>query len=171
MSAAGPVRAAATSRDDWRTPPELFEPLRREFGFDLDAAANATNWLAHGAAYLGPGSAICEDALAWDEKSLAFRAIWCNPPYGALLPWVEAFGRWREAGHLVVALLPANTDTAWFARVFATAHEIRLLSKRVSFIRADGMRGSNTGGSIVAVWRPGPLPPMPLVWTWDWRRG
>lgn len=43
MSAAGPARRAAVTRDDWETPPDLFERLNAEFEFTLDAAANAEN--------------------------------------------------------------------------------------------------------------------------------
>lgn len=40
MSAAGPARRAAVTRDDWETPPDLFERLNAEFEFTLDAAAH-----------------------------------------------------------------------------------------------------------------------------------
>lgn len=43
MAAQGPIRAAASTRDDWETPWPLFNELNREFRFTLDAAAACHN--------------------------------------------------------------------------------------------------------------------------------
>lgn len=50
---------------DWRTPDACFQALHAEFGFDMDAAANAVS--SHcGPHFFGPGSGIATNALAWD---------------------------------------------------------------------------------------------------------
>ena len=177
MSAPGPTRAAKKTRDDWETPPALFDALNREFRFTLDAAANADN-------------RKCERYLTEEEDALEVdifdQVVWCNPPYGrGLKEWVVAFADWSLAGSTVVALLPANTDTEWFKIVWFWSHEIRFLAGRVNFV---GSSSGNTGGSMVVVFRPQPpqirlvskgesagfvvsnyVPPR--VSLWDWRAG
>lgn len=160
MSAAGPARRAAVTRDDWETPPDLFERLNAEFEFTLDAAANAENRKC--VRYLGPGSPLINDALA----CLGFgpgERIWCNPPYGLLGPWVRAFATWARAGALVVALLPNATDTRWFWEAAWTATEIRLVGGRIQFV---GTTSRNPSGSIVAIWTPCMPPSGAHICTW-----
>jgi hypothetical protein len=68
----------------------------------------------------------------------------------------------------VGALLPANTDTRWFRWVVETCNELRLLYGRVNF---DGSTSGNTGGSMVAIWRPErPRQGGPRWCLWDWRK-
>ena len=145
MSAPGPNRARAlSSRTDWSTPDHVFMALHNEFRFDIDGAASAEN--AKCATWLGPGG-IEEDAFDF----VAFGdTIFVNPPYGNLMPWVELFKRWADAGATVVALLPANTDTKWFESVWLFADEIRFVKGRIQFV---GTTSSNPGGSMVVVYR------------------
>lgn len=64
-------------KDRWQTPIEVFAALDAEFGFYLDAAADHGNALC--ARYLTES----DDALNSEWES--YGAIWCNPPYSALL--------------------------------------------------------------------------------------
>lgn len=168
MSAPGPTRAATTTRDDWETPPALFAPLDREFRFTLDAAASPEN-AKMGQYLMGPCASLssCECGLCADWER---QCVWCNPPYGGgLLLWCEKFAKASERGAIVVALLPANTDTAWFARVFQHAAELRFLRGRVNFV---GSTSGNTGGNVVAIYRPRPKGlrvAWPVISLWDWR--
>ena len=161
------------TRDDWETPPELFAFVNDEVGFfTLDAAANADN--AKCARFAsGPCVApeLCRCGLCcwWGKER-----VWCNPPYGrGLIDWVRKFA--KGEADFAVMLLPANTDTAWFAELWQASHEIWFLTGRVNFV---GSRGGNTGGSVLAMrsnhlqrrradprvelvtWR---TPPLPLV--------
>lgn len=148
MSAPGMVRAATKSRDDWETPAHVFEALHREFRFDIDGAANGAN--AKLPTWLGPGG-IEEDAFRFLPFSLPFGdTIFVNPPYGDLMPWVTLFKQWADVGATVVALLPANTDTRWFERLWVFADEIRFVKGRIQFV---GTTSSNPGGSMVVVYR------------------
>ncbi len=163
MSAIGPVRAAVNSKSDWATPWPLFNLLDREFRFTLDAAASEINHK-------------CERYLSWLENALDAdifdETVFVNPPYGAgLARWIEAFGRWARNGCTVVALLPANTDTAWWHLLWLSCDEIRFLYRRVQFV---GGGNSNTGGSAVVVWRPrvagyDRIHYGPQVGLWDWK--
>ena len=163
MSARGPERATASPRTDWVTPQPLFDLLDREFRFTLDAAASDANHK-------------CERYLTEAENALAAlpfgEVIWLNPPYGRLGEWVQRVRDWSIAGNTVVVLLPANTDTGWFSSVWYAADEIRFMYRRVQFV---GGGNSNTGGSMVAVYRPHPrghgtwTGTPPRVSLWDWR--
>lgn len=161
MSAIGPKRALKeNSKADWQTPPELFAWLDGIFDFMLDAAASEENNLS--AYYIDEEMdalgcrewAEANNTYVWNYKCGAF----CNPPYGNLMPWVERFSLECSRGWLVVALLPANTDTRWFAHCWETAAEIWFLTPRVSFITDGKPVKGNTGGSMIVVWRPDRLP-------------
>ena len=56
---------------------------------------------------------------------------WCNPPYG------REIGKWvrkaAESKALVVMLLPARTDTAWFHDFIYHKAEIRFIRGRLKF--------------------------------------
>jgi site-specific DNA-methyltransferase (adenine-specific) len=169
MSAPGPVRSAVTTRDNWETPASLFEPLDREFRFTLDAAASPENAKA-GTFLAGPCSFTegCRCGLCADWLR---QVVWINPPYGGgLLLWCEKFANAVKRSATVVALLPSNTDTAWFAHVFEHAAELRFLTGRVNFV---GSTSGNTGGNVVAIYRPtvkGLRTGWPVMTLWDWRK-
>ena len=60
----------------WQTPPEIFDPLMREFNFDLDAAADE---------FTKRTSKFVINALSTDEWN--GERIWMNPPYGRKLDY------------------------------------------------------------------------------------
>jgi phage N-6-adenine-methyltransferase len=141
-----------------------------EFRFTLDAAAS-------------PDNALCERYYTAEDDALTQEpegeVIWCNPPYGHLDPWIEWFTRRALVSRCtVVALLPSGTDTDWFAYAWWACHELRLVHRRIRFLRPDGTPGqANTTGSVIVVWRPGIMrdwapdsarmnlvPPRVLMW-------
>tara|TARA_R110001583_G_scaffold44829_16_gene141880 strand:- start:1612 stop:2094 length:483 start_codon:yes stop_codon:yes gene_type:complete len=129
----------------WRTPRQLFDLLDDEFHFDLDAAASATN-------------ALCDryfteqdDALAQDW--LSSQSVWCNPPYGRdLHRWMaKAYAESRK-GPTVVMLVMACTETKWWREYAWRADEIRLIQRRVKFLRSSGKSaGPAPKGSAVII--------------------
>ncbi|TPG62584.1 phage N-6-adenine-methyltransferase [Ewingella americana] len=138
-------------KDRWQTPVDVFTALDLEFGFYLDAAADHQNALC--ARYLTEA----DDALTAEWES--YGAIWCNPPYSAITPWVEqAAAQCRIQNQPVVMLLPADTSTGWFSLALTTADEIRFITDgRLSFINAGtGKPGKNgnSKGSMLVIWRP-----------------
>lgn len=81
-----------------------------------------------------------------------------NPPYGRNIgKWVKKARESAELnGCLVVALLPARTDTAWFMDVMK-ASEIRFIRGRLKF--GDG-KNTAPFPSLIAIWG---LPKMPII--------
>jgi site-specific DNA-methyltransferase (adenine-specific) len=145
----------------WQTPPEVFDPLHREFGFGLDAAAMGDS--ARVPFYLGPDhiNPARRDSFAADW--LACRhpgggAVWLNPPYGrGMGRWMVLAARWGRVVPVVVLIL-SRTDLPWWHSVVMTsAAEVRFVRGRVHFLTGpEGERASGAPApSLVVVWRPG----------------
>ena len=150
MSDYGGSATPAAERDLWQTPMEIFTALNLEFGFQLDAAASSSN--AKCAHYLTEQ----DDALSCDWSSKG--AIWVNPPYSDISPWVEkAEEQCRRQGQSVVMLVPADVSTGWFSLALESVDEIRLVTGgRIQFRPGsrEGKRNSNPKGSMFLIWRP-----------------
>lgn len=111
--------------DDWPTDPVVFAELAAEFGgFDLDPCASPEN------AKCGRYFTRNDDGLAQEWTGRVFM----NPPYGRPLGlWMEK--AWRSAqttAELVVCLVPARTDTAWWHE-YAVRGEVRFIRGRLKF--------------------------------------
>ncbi|MEX0495971.1 phage N-6-adenine-methyltransferase [Raoultella terrigena] len=121
MTDYGGSKTPKNERDYWQTPIEIFNALDREFGFWLDAAASESNALC--AHYLTE----LDDSLNSEWTSCG--AIWCNPPYSDIGPWVEkAAEQSRAQSQAVVMLLPADISTGWFISAMQSADELRLIT-------------------------------------------
>lgn len=155
MSAPGMVRAAPNKRTDWATPQDLFDLLDRDWGFTLDGAASAENAKC-------PRFYTEEDDAFQQEPT--GEVIFCNPPYGAGLDkWIDLFRSWSRR-NAVIGLLPAATDTKWFAAAFDSADAIHFLIPRVQFV---GTTSSNPSGSVVFAWHHIPtFRQYVRVWRW-----
>ena len=134
----------ATGKDDWATPPEVFDPLHAEFRFWLDGAAHQDN--ARIGFWWGPGG-LAEDALTVPHWRCVGGPIWINPPYsrGLQAKFIAKAAEEARKGATVVMLLPVRTDTrAFHAHIWdAETHkprpwvrEIRFLKGRVRFVGA-----------------------------------
>lgn len=148
-------------KDDWRTPPDFYARLDREFGFYLDAACETHNQLAPRGICADRG----EDALLtpWQAGG---GPVWCNPPYSRIRPWLEQALR-AACTVPVVMLIPADTSTRWWLECVAhAAAEVRFLVGRVRFRHPDGslhttkkQGGGLTTPSAIVVYRPSGGPP------------
>lgn len=127
---------------EWETPQELFNELNDEFHFTLDVCATAEN-------------AKCEHYYTQEQDGLARPwkgTVWCNPPYGRSIgSWVRRGLFASAAGHTVVMLLPARTDTRWFHEYIYRKAEIRFIKGRLKF---GGSKNSAPFPSMVVVFRP-----------------
>ena len=139
---------------EWPTPAPLYATLHAEFGFTLDPCASAAN-------------AKCErfyDAAA-DGLFLPWTGnVFMNPPYGTTIGrWVAKARREAAAGAVVVCLLPARTDTAWWHQdVMPGAAQIRFICGRLSFggglqDAAKARSGAHNAPfpSVIVVFAPG----------------
>ncbi len=154
---------------EWQTPPELFERLHRRFKFDYDAFASHENALlplystVKGTFY-GP---LAVPALPFTDchglqLDWAGRRVFMNPPYsrGFIEQAVQKAAGERFTAEIIVALLPASTDTRWFQQYVLPFAHIDWLPKRVRFIDPEtGEPGTSPpGGSIIATFKTDLMP-------------
>jgi phage N-6-adenine-methyltransferase len=131
---------------EWATPPDFFAQQDRRFGpFTLDVCATAEN-------------AKCPIFYTREQDGLRqpwTGRVWCNPPYG------RGIGRWLAkawesvesgAADVVVLLLPARTDSAWWHE-YATKGEVVYLKGRLRF---GGAKSGAPFPSAVVVFRNAP---------------
>ena len=114
---------------EWETPQELFDKINAEFGpFRLDVCATAKN-------------TKCREFFSKHDNGLEktwWGKCWMNPPYGRQIgQWMKkAFDESKRfKGPIVVCLVPARTDTAWW-HDYAMNGSIRLLRGRIKFVGA-----------------------------------
>jgi phage N-6-adenine-methyltransferase len=147
----GGVRAKNNGRyngngREWITPPEVFDPLHAEFAFTLDPCATAA-------------SAKCprffSEAENGLEQSWAGERVFMNPPYGReIYAWTRKAREEAERGALVVGLLPASSDLAWWHDDVVDRAEVRYIRGRVRFLTDGPYRASGFFASVVVIWRP-----------------
>lgn len=110
---------------EWETPGYIFDRLDSEFHFTLDPAATDQNHKCF-KYYTKLTNGL--------DKSWAGHRVFVNPPYGKEIPkWVEKSYLEGLKGTLVVMLIPARTDTAWWHDYVMRA-EIRFIKGRIGFI-------------------------------------
>jgi phage N-6-adenine-methyltransferase len=130
---------------EWKTPPDLFEKLDYEFDFTLDPCAQEGNL---GILYYTEA----ENGLAQDW---GVHHVFMNPPYGReVAAWTHKAREAAEQGALVVGLLPASTDLAWWHEDVVGHAEVRYLRGRVRFLTDGPYRASGFFASVVVIWRP-----------------
>jgi len=118
----------------WTTPRDFFDLVDAEFGFVLDAAALAASALC--VEWYGPDHPDPErrDALVRDwAVDSGGRPVWLNPPYGRVIKqWVAKAEETMSRGGVVVCLVPARTDTAWW-HDHCINKQVRYLRGRLKF--------------------------------------
>lgn len=113
-----------SKRQDWETPDEIFKPLEKEFGINLDVCATREN---------SKCELFCDkeiDGLKQDW-SIA-HACWMNPPFGEQGKWVKKAFEESRRGATVVCLLPSRTNTNWW-HDYCMKGEIRFIRGRPKF--------------------------------------
>lgn len=139
-------------RDEWRTPPELFDALNDEFRFKVDVCATQNNMFCH-TYFTQQRSALDEE---WTSNNYQYEPCFVNPPFSQTQKFLlRAEEQAKKHNITVVALANANTDTKWFERAEKSANEIRLLTGRVQFLKPDGSKAKNGNakGQCIIVWR------------------
>jgi phage N-6-adenine-methyltransferase len=127
----------SSNTDLWETPQALFDAINREFALDLDVCAIAEN-------------AKCKRFFSPSENGLACEwtgRVWMNPPYGREIgQWMRKAFESRNTADIVVCLVPARVDTAWWHE-YAAKGEVRFLRGRVRF--GDAKNGAPFPSAIV----------------------
>jgi phage N-6-adenine-methyltransferase len=116
--------------DEHPTPWPIVRAFSPPNGFDLDPAATSEN------AKAPRFYTKAEDGLKqhWEGD------VWLNPPYGNtnIAEWLRRSLEFAwTGGGTVTALVPARTDTDWFAQ-YASRSEITFLTGRIQFEGSPG---------------------------------
>lgn len=132
-----------SSTDEWATPQDFFHTLDKEFHFTLDPCSTDNN------AKCKLHYTLKDNGL---EQDWGGQIVFCNPPYGRTIKdWVRK--AWEEStkpNTVVVMLIPARTDTAYFHDyIYHKAKEIRFIRGRLHFNEA----GPAPFPSMVVVFR------------------
>jgi phage N-6-adenine-methyltransferase len=133
-----PVHLQPSKSIEWGTPPELVRYLADRYArgaFDLDVAASD---LLHVAPVYYARDGLCGLEHPWWGR------VFCNPPYGwrEEKAWVSKAVNERGNPHVevVVMLLPAKTDSAWWHS--HVEHDVTVkrefLKGRLRFVGASG---------------------------------
>lgn len=141
---------------NWETPPEVFQPLDREFRFTLDPCC--TSATAKCPTYFTEA----ENGL---EQSWLGHRVFMNPPYGAeIYAWTrKARLEAAAGGRVIVGLLPASTDLAWWHDDVLGHAEIRFMRGRPRFMTGGPYRASGFFASIITIWRGDPVASLPTI--------
>lgn len=128
----------SSATDEWPTPRAFFDAQHAKYDFTLDPCATAEN--AKCARFFDREA----DGLA---QSWAGERVWMNPPYGREIGrWMKKAHEESERGALVVCLVPARTDTAWW-HDFAAKGIVEFLRGRLKF--GDGKNSAPFPSAVV----------------------
>ena len=153
LAVLGGVRAKNNGRYNgngrhWETPPEVFIPLNEEFDFTLDPCATVE-------------TAKCPKFFTETDNGLSQswqgERVFMNPPYGKeVYAWTRKARLESMGSALVVGLLPASTDLAWWHNdVVNTRAVVRYIRGRVRFITGGPYRASGFFATVIVIWQPG----------------
>lgn len=110
MSRLAPLMSSA--KDDWQTPDNILELVRRVAPIGLDPCTTAENpCQAH--KFYTPA----EDGLKFTWDVPADYLVYVNPPYGrGIGKWIQHCAHSGGPGrrNQIIALVPARTDTKWW---------------------------------------------------------
>lgn len=96
----------SSNTEMWETPATFFEKLDKIYNFHIDVCASSHN-------------AKCDKFYSIQDDGLKQQwtgTCWMNPPYGREIgKWIKkASDEAKNHNAVIVALLPARTDTKWF---------------------------------------------------------
>lgn len=137
-------------RDQWCTPPQIFQWFHRRFQFAVDLAATDEN------ALLPNFFTRDTDALArpW-ARLFPGRAGWCNPPYSNVAPWLEKARSEAGQGFTTVLFIPSPDGGRYYGQhVFGVASELIHIVGRVAYLNTEGdPQPGNRWGSCIVIYR------------------
>lgn len=157
------------ANDLWRTPPEVFETLNKEFVFLADTACTYENKLCK-IGFTEKYDSLDEPWLQRLRRSDPYISgnayVWCNPPYSDPMPWVKKALESQKDGLGVVMLLNQDTSVGWFKEALKGVSEIRYItgylkengkaaSGRLDFLDSNGAPAKgNNKAQFILVFNP-----------------
>jgi len=134
----------SSKSEEWATPQEFFNAQNNVWLFNLDVCATDKN-------------AKCKRFYTKQDNALEKNwggegaRCWMNPPYGRVIgDWMRKAFEEAGNGALVVCLVPARTDTAWW-HDYAAKGEVTFVRGRLKF---NGHKNSAPFPSAIVVFKP-----------------
>lgn len=137
----------SSNTDLWATPKSFFDKLNDIYNFNIDVCAL-------------PENAKCDKYFTPEIDGLSrdwIGTCWMNPPYGREIGrWIEKAYNEAQKGSIIVALLPARTDTKWFHDWIYEMHgvEVEFIKGRLKF---GDSKNSAPFPSMVVVFKKKPF--------------
>lgn len=133
-------------RQDWRTPPSVFDALSKQFGaFDHDIAADDLNHLCDSYSTEARGQ---PDYRRWGKRN------WGNIPFGSAQPFLTQAAMGLPYMDTVI-ITHANANSPWFQ--FALAHAaLHCPDRRINYWHPDEDAKGADRDSVI--WHFGGLP-------------
>ena len=114
----------SSNSNEWATPQDFYDKYNLEWNFTLDPCCTHEN------AKCAKHYTQAEDGLKQDWSG---DRVWMNPPYGREIGiWMKKAYEESLKGAIVVCLVPARTDTAWWHN-YAVKGEVRFIRGRLKF--------------------------------------
>lgn len=118
---------------NFATPQYVFQYFNDHYHYNLDLCAES--WSAKCVAYCS-----LDGVNAFDYRHTG-GAVWVNPPYEDIAPWVRLLlGVCGDSGSVGTLLLPARTDQAWFHK-YSKLFRVEFIKGRIKFIPPPGWEG------------------------------
>lgn len=130
-----PKQKPGNSKQDYRTPPEFLDAVRRKlniYDFSVDLAASDDNH-------------VCPVYMTKEDDALGPHSQWhimggwqwLNPPYAHIRPWVAKCWAESQLGARIACLVPAGIGSNWYKDyVLGKAHTL-ILNGRITFVGCD----------------------------------
>lgn len=156
-----PRQKPGRSKQDYGTPPELLDAIKRRLAihdFACDLAASDENTVTH----MGYITAQ-DDALAMPSWGFGPGWNWLNPPFSTIGPWVQrAYTETRQRAVKTAVLIPAAVGSNWWRDWVHLKAEAIFLNPRLTFV---GCADPYPKDCALLLYRPVVDQPYD-VWTW-----
>jgi len=155
-------------KDEWRTPPALFEFCDQFMGWmcginiGLDAAANDNNTKFSANFITKEQDSLVQN---WSDFCPKNKGIFINPPFSRVYDFVGKIKRSSEQGLSTVAILPGTWCVRWMHQfVFRSASHILVPNKRLAYLDCNGdKQNSPNFETIIVLWDALSHPNTPRV--------
>lgn len=137
----------SSKKDDWETPQYYFDSLNKRFQFTVDAASSESN-------HKLPRYWTAEDSGL--VKPWAGERVFPNPPYGRqMVEWMrKCYTEWSSGQcQIIVALVPARTDTRWFHNFVYKKADLEFLRGRLRFEVCGISKDAAPFPSMICIYR------------------
>jgi len=124
------------SKDDWYTPPSLFEAMEVTFDIDVCAPPGGVPWIPAKTYFTENDDGLTQPWVGF---------VWCNPPYSNPSPWLDTM---RKHGNGII-LVRADLSSGAYYRAFTDANYLHVPRGRLQFV--NGHAGTTSSVAFTTI--------------------